>query len=419
MKYKDRHDLYKKILEKERAAFVIDENLFKQNLNNMLTAFSAFYPNVSIGYSYKTNYIPAICKIAHDNKCWAEVVSEMEVEMALHNLADKSRIIYNGPVKTAASMQSVIEAGGIINVDDIYDIQLIEEILLWSDTTRFKANIALRINFTYGDAVSRFGMDFDELKQAVQMTQSNERLNLIGFHLHLPFRSIESFRFRVESLISILVHFKLENLKYINIGGGFFGNISAELARSLGLHRTPAYSDYAELIGTQLTNYFKTQPDRAYPMLFIEPGSSVVADVVSFISKIHKVKIINGKNIAVTFAGRHLLSATNKSVQLPIEIGFLKENPTEKQSVSNNYAIVGFTCIESDILGNVWLNHVPDQNCFVIVKNTGSYSVVLGSDFILPQPAIYMISHSKIRLIRKAKLSADILKSYKNSRTFK
>lgn len=105
MKKENKESLFAEILNQEKSAFVIDEPRFDDNIESLLLAFNAHYPKVKIGYSYKTNYVPSICRAAHQKGCWAEVVSEMEVEMALANLSNRSEIIYNGPVKSRESIQ--------------------------------------------------------------------------------------------------------------------------------------------------------------------------------------------------------------------------------------------------------------------------------------------------------------------------
>ena len=43
--------------------FVLNAATFRQNFRHLLGAFEAHYPKVRIGYSYKTNYTPQLCRI--------------------------------------------------------------------------------------------------------------------------------------------------------------------------------------------------------------------------------------------------------------------------------------------------------------------------------------------------------------------
>ena len=62
--------------------YLMDVEKYRSNINNFLTAFRKRYEKVVAGYSFKTNYVPALCKIALDEGVMAEVVSEMEYELA-------------------------------------------------------------------------------------------------------------------------------------------------------------------------------------------------------------------------------------------------------------------------------------------------------------------------------------------------
>jgi diaminopimelate decarboxylase len=410
MKKETKEDVFSKVIANEKAAFIIDQQQFEDNLQLMQSSFLTYYPKVTIGYSYKTNYIPVICKTAHKNGCWAEVVSEMEVEMALLNLETKSNIIYNGPIKSPDSIKKVIVAGGIINVDHILDLNHIEKIIAASNGEIKRAKIALRVNFEYEGQVSRFGLEKDKINEFIKIIEDNPALELLGYHIHLPFRTLESYKFRVESLIDILRIHGNKPLKYINIGGGFFGRISPELAESLNINNIPDYKAYGQLIGLELSDYFKKSDRKEWPELFIEPGSSVIADALWFISKIHTVKQINQKNILVTYAGRHLLTPTNKTIQFPIEL--YQTSKMEFNHISNDLFVAGYTCIESDILGKVKSSFVSKFENFVAISNVGSYSIVMGSDFILPQPAIYNYSDVGLKIIRHTKTAEIVMAEF-------
>lgn len=412
MKSKNKSIIYSNILRYERSAFVINEQKLKDNINSMSSNFKMYYPSVVIGYSYKTNYVPLICKTAHDLGCFAEVVSEMEVDMAQNLIENKSNIIYNGPVKSIESLRIVIKNGGIINIDNLLDIEMIESILHEENDPNLKAKVALRLNSSLKENNSRFGMDFSDIIKYKEVIKAKKNFDLIGFHLHLPFRTLESFDFRVKTIIDVIDKNRDIDLRYINIGGGFFGHISSETASSLGIENPPSYQDYAKLIGEQLSDYFLKNDYEQWPTLFIEPGSSVVADVLDFITKIHTIKKIDDRDYIVTYAGRHLLSPTNKTFEMPVSLNFV-DNKILCKSEQKRYLVVGYTCIEGDIIGKLSSVTVTDkENAFVVVSNVGSYSIVMGSDFILPQPAIYSFNNEEVKLLRNSKKSIDVINSF-------
>ena len=117
---KKRNNFFEEILKIENAAFVLDENKFIENIKKISNAFKTYYPKVKIGYSYKTNYVPRICKLAHANSCWAEVVSDMEVDFAFNNLGqEKTKIIsFRGGVQRPTLVGSGQKPMGKRNTGD-------------------------------------------------------------------------------------------------------------------------------------------------------------------------------------------------------------------------------------------------------------------------------------------------------------
>ena len=62
--------------------FVFSERRIREKYREAYNAFSHRYPNVLFAWSYKTNYLAAICAIMHQEGAIAEVVSEMEYAKA-------------------------------------------------------------------------------------------------------------------------------------------------------------------------------------------------------------------------------------------------------------------------------------------------------------------------------------------------
>ena len=74
------------------AFYLLDSGQFRNNFIELKDTFRKIYPNFNIAYSYKTNYTPKFCKIVNELGGYAEVVSEMELEIALR--VDRQRDYY-------------------------------------------------------------------------------------------------------------------------------------------------------------------------------------------------------------------------------------------------------------------------------------------------------------------------------------
>ena len=80
--------------------FVISEKQIRRNFQDASRIFKTRYPKVQFAWSYKTNYLDAVCQIYHQEGSWAEVVSGFEYDKALKNGVPGNKIIFNGPDKS-------------------------------------------------------------------------------------------------------------------------------------------------------------------------------------------------------------------------------------------------------------------------------------------------------------------------------
>ena len=88
--------------------FVISEKTIRSTYRNAVRAFKTRYPKVQFAWSYKTNYINAVCNVFHQEGSWAEVVSGFEYRKALGNGVPGNKIIFNGPEKTDQELEMAI-----------------------------------------------------------------------------------------------------------------------------------------------------------------------------------------------------------------------------------------------------------------------------------------------------------------------
>ena len=97
--------------------FVFSEKKIRETYNDAKRAFETRYPKVQFAWSYKTNYLNAVCSIFHDEGSWAEVVSGFEFEKALLNGVNGSNILFNGPDKSEKDLEIAINNNACIHID--------------------------------------------------------------------------------------------------------------------------------------------------------------------------------------------------------------------------------------------------------------------------------------------------------------
>ena len=123
--------------------FVISERTLRENVRRLKRAFATRWPRVRHGWSYKTNYLGAVCNVLHQEGSWAEVVSDFEYEKARSLGVPGSRIIFNGPLKSARILEQAIQEGAAIHIDHLDELYTIEQIAMIVDEP-FDSGLATR-----------------------------------------------------------------------------------------------------------------------------------------------------------------------------------------------------------------------------------------------------------------------------------
>ena len=166
--------------------YVLSENSIRQTYRDLYQAFSTRYPKVQLAWSYKTNYLDAVCRIYHQEGAWAEVVSWFEYEKAISNGVDPRKIIFNGPYKSKDELQQSLTNGSLIHVDHFDELYLIMHV---SEALTEKAKVTIRINMDTGiyPQWERFGFNYEngEAWNAINRIMNSENLELVGLHTHI------------------------------------------------------------------------------------------------------------------------------------------------------------------------------------------------------------------------------------------
>jgi diaminopimelate decarboxylase len=140
--------------------FVLSEKQIRKNYRSAYRAFSTRYPKVQFAWSYKTNYLNAVCQIFHQEGSWAEVVSGFEYQKALGNGVPGNKIIFNGPGKSTADLQLAIDHDSLIHIDHFEELN---QLLILSKSLINKPRVAIRVNMDTGvyPLWDRFGFNYE------------------------------------------------------------------------------------------------------------------------------------------------------------------------------------------------------------------------------------------------------------------
>lgn len=386
------------------AFYMLDSGQFKKNFAELKAEFTKIYPDFNIAYSYKTNYTPKLCRIVNELGGFAEVVSDMEMEIALRIGAEPEKIIWNGPYKNFKKVEQLLVMGGTVNIDSAYEIDLVADIA--DRYPNHKLNVGIRCNFDVGDGVvSRFGFDIesDDFKRALSLFEGHKNLYLIGLQCHFATRRLETWRPRAEGMLSLIDKLGIVP-EHIDLGGGLFGKMDDFLKAQFD-SEIPTYRQYAEAVAPVFAEHFKNAEKK--PLLLIEPGSALVGDCMSFASKVINIKEVRGKAIATLLGSIYNINPTLNKKNPPIEVFAMGEEQKEYADLDFG----GFTCIESDCLYRHYSGKLAKGD-MAVFKNAGSYSVVLKPPFILPNFPMIDISGGQVELIKRGETFDDLFHTF-------
>ena len=381
--------------------YVFNQEEFVQNYRELENTFRAIYPKYHICYSYKTNYTPAICSLVKELGGYAEVVSDMEYELARRLGYGAEKIVYNGPCKGTVLEEHLL-SGGINNIDRIEEAVKICEVADKHPSVTMQTGI--RVNFDIDAGyTSRFGIDIDKLDQVFDLL-NNHGVRINGLHCHMSrARGLEPWSLRAKEMLGLVSKYRLLDIDYISLGSGMSGHMDPELKAQFPV--VPTYEEYGEAVVRQFAAYYEGKANK--PILFTEPGTTLVSKYVDFIAKVEGIKEIRGKQFILCNCSFHNLGEICQMKNVPIRF-FSCEAGRQDIKDAN---LVGYTCLEQDVLYRGYTGKIAVGD-YVVFGNVGGYSLVDKPPFIQPNCAMISLNGTESKLIKRKETWDDIFGSY-------
>lgn len=390
--------------------YIMDGDKYRENLNSFLSAFRRRYKKVTAGYSFKTNYVPALCMIAKEEGCYAEVVSDMEYGLAVKMGFDK--IIFNGPIKHSETVDDAIGRGALINIDSEYEVDHLCEYKKLHPETELKVGMRININLTDDNGNStiqcglrfgRFGFPEDILKYNIEHLRG-AGIKIVSVHGHTSTsdRAVLNYKIISAYMLEVCEKYQLNDLEFFDIGGGFFG----AAPEGMDLTNRPKYEDYANcVLDVCMGNEWFM---RHKPWIVIEPGSSVVSNVFKYYTKVYQNKKVGKVNFVMVDGSVFDVKPTMHTNNLPHEV--FRANEIDDTYVCD---IVGSTCMEKDVmLKGVTLPKLQAGD-FIQFRGVGAYTICLTPTFINFLSPILTERNGEFVAVRRRQNEDDVLSLYK------
>lgn len=383
--------------------YLVEAEGLRQRYRTFRDAFAAEFPSLIIGYSYKTNYVPAILSILHREGAYAEVVSELEYDIATRLGVAPDKIILNGANKTRNTIERAITEGATCNLDSMCEVQ--HAVAVARDRPR-PTRIGIRVNLQHPEgeghrAHSRFGIPTCELVDAKERLL-DAGIEIAGVHGHLSSRarSLDVVRHVARSLVDALDIMGLDAVDYIDVGGGF-GFAPSGLNLSF-----PSFEEYARTISSALGGRGQSCT------VIIEPGISMVGDSMDYIAPVHCIKRLNDRNVVFIDGSVHTLKPSRHRHNLPTQV--LNEDFTPKNvAATKEYDVVGYTCMDDDYIAIDQELPALDVGDLLHVRGVGAYTLVFKPQFIRGAPAVYVLDDRGLHEARREETVDDFLATYR------
>ena len=381
--------------------FVISEKSIRETYREAKRAFETRYPKVQFAWSYKTNYLDAVCKIFHQEGSWAEVVSGFEYEKAIRNKVPGSQIIFNGPGKSPEEITAAIENDSFIHIDHFDELYTILDITRKADK---KAKVAIRVNMDTGiyPMWDRFGFNYEngEAWDAINRIMMNDNLDLVGLHTHIGtyILSTDAYRIAMSKLADLAYRTDKKHnktIKYIDIGGGFASKNTLKGAYYQGRDVVPGFDEYAEAITSALVNS-EINPSKL-PTLILETGRALIDEAGYLLGTVLANKrLSDGRRSTIADTGVNMLFT---SFWYDHELHPARPTSDHLEETT----IYGPLCMNIDVVRNAIAFPLLKKGDNFVIKRVGAYNMTQWMQFITYRPKIVLIDlKNKLHVIRES-----------------
>ena len=430
--------------------FVFSEPRIRANIARLQAAAKEVDRPITFCYASKANSNMAVLKVVRDAGIDVEVNSGGELYKALRVGFKPNQIIFNGTSKTNEELDEAVRAGIYsINVDSIYEIELVEDAVRRARSELNSglppARIALRLVPEIGTRshlglqtallTSKFGISSSEVLDAFRRgLLSPELIHVCGIHIHVGSQTpdVEPFAEAFKSMWNHLITIHRETghtLEHINLGGGIPVNYlrdrsqadqlpeheremlgadlepSAVLKEALRVARESARDAEAEHLLDRVT-------------ILLEPGRSIIADAGVVLTIVRNIKRRPETDDVwlLTDAGYNLLLSMNNYKWYYHLISASRAcEPLESE-----YKVAGPLCDSGDVYFDIERHgRLPDYRLLprevkpgevLALLNAGAYSLAQMFPYNgRPLPAAVMIREGgKADLIRRKDTYDDL-----------
>lgn len=381
--------------------FVISEKQIRRNIQNASRIFKTRYPKVQFAWSYKTNYLNAVCNIFHQEGSWAEVVSGFEYEKAVRNGVPGNKIIFNGPDKSEKDLITAARNNSLIHIDHLDELLNLIEL---SQKQGLKPRVAIRVNMDTGviPKWDRFGFNFEngQAWNAVVRILNDTNLELAGLHCHIGtfMLSPSAYGIAAKKLCQLAFDIKSKygkSIGYLDLGGGFPSVNTLKGAYLPGTDTVPSLDQFADAITDIILGAGFRQEE--LPLLILETGRALIDDAGFLLGTVLTNKRLpDGRRATILDFGVNTLFTSfwyDHKISPAQEFGEYTED----------MVLFGPLCMNIDTIRESINLPLLEKGNHIVVHKVGAYNMTQWMQFITLRPNVVLIdTKNNTHVIRKA-----------------
>jgi diaminopimelate decarboxylase len=410
----------------DSAVIFYDLDFIEQRVETLKNLFP---PGTLHAVAVKANPLPAVLTKINLLGVGAETASLPELVIALKSGFEAVKIVFDSPVKTTAEIEFALKAGVHLNADSLMEIERIADI--W-EQTESKSTIGLRINPQAGTGkiaitsvagtYSKFGVPLLEFRDEIIKTYiENDFLTAIHVHvgsqgceLPLLIRGIKIvYELALEINQQLEKAGKQHRIRIFDIGGGLPVAYKDD-------DFPPAMEEYVGALKLEMPQLF----DGTFSLI-TEFGRWIHANAGFTVSRIEYLKtaktnnqkpaahISDDINTLMIHVGADLLirecylpNQWSHKISVADPSGKIKSGKPEKK-----YTIAGPLCFQGDIIARDILLPETGEGDFIIIHDTGAYTLSMWSRYNsrqMPKVIGYSRKNDHFEILRKRETPEDL-----------
>ena len=373
----------------ETPFYYYDVELLQATLETVEREVSR-YNNFHVHYAIKANFNPRLLEIISKSGIGADCVSGGEVRAALNAGVPADKVVFAGVGKTDKEIAFSLDAGIFcFNVESVPEIEAIERLAAERGVV---AQIAVRVNpnvgahthanITTGLAENKFGVNYEQLAEVIDVVESMPHLKLVGLHFHIGSQLLVMDDFialccRINELQELLLETRGMVLPHINVGGGL--GIRYDFPDKYPI------PDFESYFATYANN-LKLRPGQH---LHFELGRSIVAQCGALITRATYIKNGTCKQFIIVDAGM------NDLIRPALYDAYHRIENLVSDKSDGVYDVVGPVCESSDVFCKDRRIPETERGDILAIRSAGAYGEAMAFGY-------------NCRELPKAVLSTDI-----------